>query len=286
MHLCKALIHAGHDVIAYTRADYGDIAQRSQWDMLSNCDAVVHLAGRAHQTNRHAASDSEAFTRDNVTATEILLNACETHKIKRFIFMSSIAVLGYDSGSQELRADASPKPYNPYSISKAEAEQLVQHSPLDWTIIRIPLVYGEGVKANFHTLLRMVQRQWPLPFGLVNNQRSLVYVGNVCDAINHILRTDYAIRHIVHIADAEPLSVAELIKKIASALKIKTRLLPVPPIMLRYAASIVGKKMAYHKSCGNLVMETASTNRLLNWHPPFSTDDGLRLTVQSITQRT
>lgn len=288
-HLHTALHNAGHTVIAAVRTsssltpntiETGDLASFNSWEQaLHNIDTVIHLAGRAHQTDKHAANNDAAFQQANVVTTQRLLHACKQHHVKRFIFLSTIAVAGYDSGDTPF-SSTTYAPFNPYSRSKAEAEACVQASSLDYSIVRIPLVYGAGVRANFLSLMNMVDKGISLPLGMVNNRRSLLYVGNLVDALQHIIPSEATYGKHLNIADTAPLSSPALIRHIANALDRSPRLLPIPSLCMKLGARLIDKPMLYHKLCGNLEMETQTTQQLLNWQPPFSTQDGLRETVR------
>ncbi len=275
-HLCKKLEADGHEVVRISRAQTGDLASFEGWhELLQNIDCVIHLAARVHQTDAKAASDADAFQRDNVQATERLLNACEQIHINRFIFLSTIAVMGYDSGNQPFKTSDTPQPFNPYSQSKADAEALIQQSDIDWQIVRIPLVYGEGVRANFLSLVKWVKKGIPLPFGCVNNKRSIVYIDNLCDALTHIATVDTPAKRILHIADTSPISTKEMIKHVAYGLGKKPRLLPIPSNLLRLAAKTVKKDILYAKLFGNLELETHHTNNVIGWQPSQTSEAGL-----------
>lgn len=284
-HTCNALIAHGHEVVQCVRSitpempegcvAVGDLTTFDGWEsILREGDAVIHLAARVHQVQETSKDPSAAFHAANVTVTERLLRACEKASVSRFIFASTIAVMGYHSGSEAFSV-TSLNPFNPYSLSKAQAEALVAQSATNWSIIRIPLVYGEGVRANFYSLMKLIYKRLPLPFAWVKNQRSILYVGNLADAFAHTLGNSKAIGQILLIADPHVISSPELIRQIAKALGRKPRLLPVPPIAMRLATAALRRPMLYHKLCGNLEMDTAPTLELLDWIPPYTTQEGL-----------
>jgi UDP-4-keto-D-QuiNAc 4-reductase len=288
-HVVARLRADGHDVVRCERAGQeaddaiitGDLATFDGWDaVLIRADAVVHLAARVHQVNEQAHDPEAAFHTANVVATETLVQACERMESPpHLVFLSTIAVMGFDSGENPFTPYVLA-PYNPYSRSKAEAEAVVRASRLPYTIVRIPLVYGEGVRANFLSLMRAVAKGVPLPLGKVQNRRSILYVGNLADALAHIVRCAAARNQTVLIADAAPLSSPALIRLIAEAMGKRARFLPIPPALIRLAAHLLGKPMLYHKLCSNLEMETAATNALLRWQPPLSTFEAMQETVR------
>jgi UDP-glucose 4-epimerase len=288
-HLVARLRADGHAVLRCVRTGEvaedtvitGDLATFDGWDaVLEGMDAVIHLAARVHQVQEKASDPEAAFHAANVVATERLVEACERMASPpHFVFLSTIAVMGFDSGNTPFTADVIA-PYNSYSRSKARAEAVVRLSRLPWTMVRIPLVYGAGVRANFLSLMQAVAKGTTLPLGRVQNRRSVLYVGNLMDALAHMLNREAAHRQTVLIADATPLSSPALVHLIADAMGKKARLLPVPLVCMRLAATLAGKPMLYHKLCANLEMDTAPTNALLGWQPPFTTREGMEETVR------
>jgi nucleoside-diphosphate-sugar epimerase len=198
--------------------------------------------------------------------------------VQHFIFFSTIAVMGVESGDTPMPADTL-NPISPYAHSKTQAEALVQASSLHSTIVRIPLVYGAGVRANFLSLINAVNKGIPLPFGLVRNQRNFLYVGNLTDALIRLVDMPSP-PPIALLADKETPSMPDVIRTIAHAFHKTPRLLPVPPVLLRIGAMVLGKKMLYHQCCGSLMMDTSPTYHALAWHPPFTMEEGLKETIQ------
>lgn len=285
-HLYAALQEAGHTVRPCVRNSsdpahiaVGDMEAFKEWDaVMQGVDVVIHLAARVHQVKDSASDPEAAFTRANVTVTQRLLEAAERAGVKHFIFFSTIAVMGIDSGNIAMPA-STLHPLTPYGRSKAQAEALVQASPLTTTIIRIPLVYGAGVRANFLSLINAVDKGLPLPFDRVRNQRNFLYVGNLTDAVLTLLTLPHP-PDMLLLADRETPSMPDLIRAIASALGKKARLLPVPPLLLKTGAMLLGKTMLYHQCCSSLVMDTTPSNAALHWSPPFTLEEGLRETIQ------
>jgi nucleoside-diphosphate-sugar epimerase len=285
-HLCVRLRADGHRLITTSRnpiegsVTTGNLAEFTGWDaVLRDVDCVIHLAARVHQTDKHAAQDEAAFQRDNVLATKQLLLACERAHIKRFVFLSTIAVMGNDSGDTPYTTHDAQQPFNPYSHSKADAEKLLLNATIDYQIMRIPLVYGAGVKANFLSLMRLATKGIPLPFAAVHNKRSILYVGNLCDAIAYIVTHPTPPQQIVHIADAYSLSTQEIIRHLAEGAGKKARFFFMPPALLGLATRCIGKPELYHKLCGNLELDTTSTTATLGWTPPYDASQVLKNTA-------
>ncbi len=291
-HLTHHLRQAGHHVIACVRQQQhadetaiGDVAAFDQWSqLLTNIDCVMHLAGRVHQTSKQEAHNTNAFTRDNVHVTQRLLDACSQHSVRHVIFLSTIAVLGYDSGDTLFTSDTSLAPYNPYSVSKAQAEALFDTYPLPYTIIRVPLTYGANVRANFYTLLKAVSRQVPLPFGRIHNQRSVLYVGNLTHAMEAIACRESCYGQTLLLDDGAPVSSQQLIRAMAQALSVRPHLLPMPANMMQTATKMIGRPELYHKLCGTLAMDSTESYRMAGTSPPYSMEAGLQDTARWFTQ--
>ena len=287
-HLCAALKDNAHEVVEIVRKPsehhqiaspqiaVGDIAEFAHWEeLLQDVDCIIHLAAMVHQMGGNTQA---AFEHANIYATEKLLQAAKKAGSKHFIFFSTIAVMGYSS-LEPLSANH-VAPYSPYSHSKLQAERLVQDSGLNHSIIRIPLTYGAGVRANFQSLINAVRKGLPMPFAMVRNQRSLLYVGNLCDAVVRLLELPHKPEMLL-LSDAHAPSTPELIKEMANILEVKAHLLPIPPLLLKIGAKAVGKQMMYHQLCSSLVMDSAPTYTALNWQPPYSLAQGLYATIKA-----
>ena len=197
--------------------------------------------------------------------------------------MSSVKVLGEASLAGPLTESSPAKPENPYSVSKWEAEQelaqVVRDSAMEIVVLRPPLVYGPGVKGNFRSLLRLVDRGMPLPLGAIQNRRSLLYVGNLVDAIDLCLSHPAPAGRTYLVRDGEDLSTPELVRRVASALGSRAPLLPVPGIALSLAAGCLGRKAEAERLLGSLAVDDTGIRRDLGWRPPFTVDEGFAETA-------
>jgi nucleoside-diphosphate-sugar epimerase len=222
-----------------------------------------------------------AFRAVNVGGTLNLARQAATAGVKRFVFISSVKVNGESTlpGRAFTEADA-PKPQDAYGQSKHEAEQglrqLSADTGMEVVVIRPPLVYGPGVKANFAALMRAVQRGWPLPLGAVHNQRSLVALDNLVDFIITCITHPQAANQTFLVSDGQDLSTTELVRGMAQAAGVPARLLPVPVWALQAGASLLGKGDAVQRLCGNLQVDISKARSLLGWLPPVSVEEGLR----------
>jgi nucleoside-diphosphate-sugar epimerase len=249
--------------------------------VLVGINAVVHLAARVHVMQDTEADPLKAFRAVNVDGTLNLARQASAAGVKRFVFISSVKVNGErtPSGRAFTETDA-PNPQDAYGQSKHEAElglcQLSAETGMEVVIIRPPLVYGPGVKANFAALMRAVQRGWPLPLGAVHNQRSLVALDNLVDFIVTCITHPQAANQTFLVSDGQDLSTTELVRGMAQAAGVPARLLPVPVWALQAGASLLGKGDAVQRLCGNLRVDISKARSLLGWAPPVSVEEGLR----------
>ena len=265
-----------------TFVEVGDLTAQTDWSMaLAGADAIVHLAARVHVMQETEIDPLTAFRAVNVDGTSNLARQAAAAGVKRFVFISSVKVNGESTsnGSAFTEADA-PNPQDAYGQSKFEAEQglrqLAADTGMEVVILRPPLVYGPGVKANFAALMRAVQRGWPLPLGAVHNQRSLVALDNLVDFIVTCITHPHAANQFFLVSDGQDLSTTELVRGMAQAAGVPARLLPVPVWALRAGASLLGKGDAVQRLCGNLQVDISKARSLLGWVPPVSVEEGLR----------
>jgi nucleoside-diphosphate-sugar epimerase len=250
---------------------------------LENIDAVVHLAGRAHVMRETVEDPLEAFRFINVAGTQRLAEAALQHGIKRLIFVSSIKVQGEKTDGKAFIETDTPVPEDPYGQSKWEAEQalcrVTQNKSLEVVILRPPLIYGPHVKGNFETLLKVCLKKLPLPLGAVQNQRSLIFVGNLVSAITQCLEHDKAAGETFVVSDGENMSTAELIRRIAAALQVPPRLVPITPKFLKLAGQLVGRQAMIARLTESLTVDSSKICTLLGWKPPHSVIEGLEQTA-------
>ncbi len=260
----------------------GDLEPSTDWSVpLEGVASVVHCAARVHVMNDTEIDPLMAFRKANVEGTLNLARQAAAVGVKRFLFISSVKVNGEATLSgQSFTADDIPAPLDPYGISKMEAEQglrlLAEDSGMEVVIIRPPLVYGPGVKANFAALMRVVQRGWPLPLGSVHNQRSLVALDNLVDFIVTCIPHPQAANQTFLVSDGQDLSTTELVRGMARAAGVPARLLSVPVWALQAGAKLLGKGDAAQRLCGNLQVDISKARDLLGWVPPISVEEGLR----------
>lgn len=293
--LCDQLIASGLAVIPAVRfrtglpneAVVGDIGSSTDWRLvLAGCDAVVHLAARVHlvQDNAH---DSLALYREvNTEATLNLARQAAEAGAKRFVFISSVKVNGVGRDAAYRETDV-PAPADAYAISKWEAEQglwrIARETGLEVVILRPPLVYGPGVKANFLRLVQWAHKGWPLPLGAIRNRRSLLYLGNLVDAIRLCVEHPAAAGQTFLLDDGDAVSTPDLIRAVAHAMGRTARLPAVPVSVIEFAGMFLGKRAAVARLTGSLWVDSSLIRSRLNWTPPYSMEAGLAATVAALT---
>ena len=271
---------------AITKFVINDIDSKTDWqNALEGIDVVIHLAARVHVMKDMATDALSEFRRVNVEGTLNLARQAVEAGVQRFIFISSIKVNGEGSIlGQPYTPEDQPAPVDPYGISKREAEdglrQLASETGMEVVIIRPPLVYGPGVKANFQSMMRWLDKGIPLPLGAIHNQRSLVSLDNLIDLIVTCIHHPAATNQIFIVGDGEDLSTTELLQRMAAALGKKAWLIPVPSFLLEWGASLIGKQAIMQKLCGSLQVDISKARDLLDWKPSVSVDEALRKTAQ------
>lgn len=253
-------------------------------NLLADVEVVVHCAARVHVMQEIDADALAAFRAVNVHGTLRLARAAARAGVKRFVFISSAKVHGESTSSgKPFTADARLCPTDPYAISKAEAEQalltLAVETGLEVVIVRPPLVYGPGVKANFLSMMKWLNRGIPLPLGAIQNRRSLIALDNLIDLLMVCLDHPCAAGQAFLVSDGEDLSTTELLRRLGIALGKPARLIPVPPRMLRGAAALLGKRAVMERICGSLQVDMEKTRIMLGWSPPVSMDSALASTA-------
>jgi len=303
--LCRRLIADGHSVIASVRSSESaanlpsgiaatftqPLSPETDWSRaLSGVNVVVHLAARVHVMHESASDPLSEFRRINVEGTRRLAQCALSCGIKRFVFLSTIGVNGnVTSPEKPFTEQDVPAPHNDYSRSKLEAEQMLRSlaadSSMNLVILRAPLVYGPSNPGNALLLFQAVHRRRSLPLASVRNLRSLIYVGNLVDAITLCCTHPRASGQTYLVSDGDDVSTPELIRRIAAAFGQSARLFPFPPALMSFAAALLGKRAAAERLLGSLTVDSSRIARDLTWRPPFTVQQGLAATAQWFLQQ-
>lgn len=289
--LVARLLKDGHQVRVAVRKPsglpdeilVGELSTDTDWTLaLHECEAVVHLASRVHIMRDDAADPAAAFHRVNVAGTLQLARQAAAMGVRRFVFASSIKVHGEGRETAYRETDA-PAPEDDYAASKWEAEQqlraLAAATGMTVVVLRIPLVYGPGVKANFLQLIRAVDNGMPLPFGRIDNRRSLIFLGNLVDALVLSLQSPAAANRTYLVSDGEDVSTPELIRRLAAALGRPARLWPVPVALMELVGFLTGHRNKVRRLWNSLTLDGRAIRDELGWSPPFTMQAGLKLTA-------
>ena len=264
----------------------GDISAGTDWALaLKDMTHVVHLAARVHVMNDGSPVALAEFRRMNVAGTLNLARQAASAGVRRFVFLSSIKVNGESTPFKTpFTSDDLPAPEDPYGISKHEAEQglrqIEAETGMEVVVLRPPLVYGPGVKGNFLRLMQAIDKRRPLPLGGIQNQRSLIYLGNLVDVIRLCLTHSKADGKAFLVSDGVDVSTPELVCRIAAALGRRPFLLPVPVSWMRWAGRVLGKQAAVDRLLGSLCVDISPLREELGWTPPYTMQEGLEATAQ------
>lgn len=269
----------------------GDLGPDTDWSAaLHSIDIVVHLAARVHVMEETNSDPLAEFRRVNVEGTLNLAQQVVIANVKRFVFISSIKVNGESTPlNRPYTSEDIPKPIDPYSISKFETEEglrkLATETGLEVVIIRPPLVYGPGVKANFLSMMRWLNKGVPLPLGAIHNKRSLIALDNFVDLIMTCVDHPAAANQTFMASDGDDLSTTELLQQLSLCLGRPARLVPMPAYLLNYAAIYLGKRNVAQRLLGSLQVDITKTRDLLDWRPPLSVSESLQKTAQAFLQQ-
>jgi len=296
--LCKELLVSGYQVrgavrsldqvssegrgVQYTAV--GSLVQPVDWSLLlKDVDAVIHLAGVAHYLGPQTKEAEARFRDINITATRALAEQAAVAGVRRFIYLSSIKVNGEVTDGRPFSADDPPRPEGIYGQSKLEAEQALSKicdtKGMELVIIRPTLVYGPNVRGNLQRLMGLINRGLPLPLGGIDNRRSMVGLGNLCDLIRTCILHPAAPGHSFLAADGEDVSTPELVRLLARHMGRSPTLLPVPPSLLKVLGVLLRRSEEMQRLTSSLQVDISETKEVLGWMPPVSLDEGLKAMV-------
>jgi len=297
--LCRTLVKAGHETVGLVRrahacpdgvhawllpGDAFDAIAAGAWPGGPQIDCVVHLAARVHVMHDTASDPLAAFRAANVEATMRVARAAHAQGVRRMVFVSSVKAAAEIDHGRPLRESDPAEPQDAYGQSKREAEEALtafgRETGLEIVIVRPPLVYGPGVRANFLQLMRAVARGLPLPLGMVQARRSLVFVDNLADALMHCAVATAAAGQLFYVADDEAPTVAELARTIGKHLHKPARLLPIPTACLRFVGRVTGRSPQVERLTESLRLDCTHIAATLGWRPVYSLGEGLAQTAR------
>jgi nucleoside-diphosphate-sugar epimerase len=263
--------------------------ERETNEALQGVQIVVHLAARVHVMVDNASNPLQEFQRVNVDWTERLAARAAGQGVLRFVYLSSVKVNGEQTVVPFTEQDP-PNPQDPYGVSKWEAEQALARvstqKGMETVVVRSPLVYGPGVRGNFLQLLNLLPRGIPLPLASIRNQRSLVYLGNLVDALARCIQDPRAAGRTYLVRDGEDLSTPELVRRLGVAMGSRVCLWPCPTSFLYWMGQVAGKRGMIDRLVGSLQVNSSKIQTELDWHPPFTVDAGLSETAAWFRGRT
>ena len=275
----------------------GDINDIKDWSKIFlNCDCVIHCASIGHKIFNQNDEILSNYLNKSVKGINLLTRQAAENSVKRLIFLSTIKVNGEkNSFSTKMTKSKTcnesrfthkdiPKPEDFYGMYKLEMEkklwEISSSTSLEIVIIRPPLVYGKNVKGNLERLIRLIKINLPLPFGKIQNKRSMIGIDNLVDLLIRCIDHPEASGKTFLVSDGEDLSTPDLIKLIASSMGRKANLFPFPLFMLKFLGSIFGKSEEINRLVGSLWIDSSYTKEILNWTPPISVEEGIRRMVQ------
>ena len=296
--LMQALLASGHELRIALRARVmdglpseieqvvvGDIGPDTNWlQALSGVDVVLHLAAVAHVVSVKDPAFVERVRKVNVDAVRTLAQAALAAGVRRLVYVSSVKVNGEQTVANPFSEEDAPDPQDIYGTSKRDAEEALRAvaagTSLEIVIVRPPLVYGPGVKANFKALMRLAKSGWPLPFAGLRNKRSLVYVENLVSALLQCIHHPKAAGETFLVSDGTDVSTPELLQLMARAMSAPVRLFYLPEQVFGLIFSLMGRADDVKKLTGSLCVNSTKIRTLLNWTPPYTLEQGIEQTVK------
>ena len=265
--------------------EIGNMTKHPDWSRtLKGVDVIIHVAARAHVMRDAAINPLLEYRLTNTVATIDLAQRAAEAGVQRFLFVSSIKVNGEETKlGVPFTSAALAMPQDAYAISKMEAEQglqkIAERAGMTYVIVRPPLVYGPGVKANFEKMMEWVDRGFPVPLANTRNKRSFVALENLVDLLVRCIEHPAAANQTLLVSDGEDLSTSELLYRLGNAMGRPARMFPFPEYLLRVSAMILGRSDMAQRLCGSLQVDISETCRKLDWRPPVTVDEGLKRTV-------
>ncbi|RPI46279.1 MAG: NAD-dependent epimerase/dehydratase family protein [Betaproteobacteria bacterium] len=301
--LCAALTRDGVPVSAAVRSAaaaaglpcpgiaVGDIGPQTDWSSaLAGVDAIAHLAARTHVLRDPAADPLAEYRRTNVDASVCLARQAVAAGVGRIVFLSSIKVNGEFTRGHAFTEQDTPRPEDPYGLSKLEAEQrlaaLCTGTQTRLNVLRPPLLYGPGVKGNLLALIRAIERGVPLPLGAIHNRRTLLGIDSLIAAIRLCLEHPRAGDGTFLVGDDRPVSSADIARAIGRALNRRARIVAVPVTLLRWGGALLGRSAAIERLTSSLEVDSSAIRERLGWRPACSFQQGIDAMVKGYLAQT
>ncbi len=284
----RAFVRSSEEIIKANNIEYVKIDSdfnKVNWeDFLNGCECVIHCAGSV--PNLRKEKKFENYKTINVDGTKFLAEQSLKAKVKRFIFLSSIYVLGSNTNNKKpFFYDDKPKPITDYGLSKLDAEinlkTISKNSGLEIVIIRPPIVYGPKVSGNFERLNKLVRSGIPLPFSKISNKRSFISISNLVEVIQCCIENPNAAGKTFLVSDGEDLSTPQLINYIAKSMGKSPKLFSLPNILLKLISKMINKKEEIDRLLGSLQVDINYTSKVLNWSPRAKVSEEIKRMIQS-----
>lgn len=292
--LCEQLLLHNYSLLKVVRSDHkfsnnsgliyvNSIDGNTDWhQILVGVDVVFHLAARVHVMDDASVNPLMEYRKVNVVGTRRLAESAVEAGVTRFIYVSSIKSNGEESDKAYSELDI-PNPQDAYGVSKWEAEQVLHEisakTGLEVVVIRPPLVYGDGVKGNFGKMMNILSKRYPLPLASIKNLRSFIYVGNLVDALIVCAQHSKAANNTYLVSDDEDVSTPDLLRRLSGAMGYNVKLMPCSPFLIEILGKLLGKKSQVDRLLGNLQVDSGKVRKQLGWHPPYTMDQGLKVTA-------
>lgn len=273
-----------NDFIRYVSV--GDMSLSPDWQsILPGYECVIHCAGKAHSFNDNNNKTLEDYRLNNAESTKKIAIECAKAGVKRFIFLSSIGVLGLNTNNRKpfLFSDE-PNPIENYAVSKYEAEKALfdisKKTGLEVVVLRLPFVYGPSCPGNINRLIKIIRLRLPLPFSLVKNKRSFLGIDNLISIIIRCIHNSRAKNKIFLVSDDQDISIVDLLKYISSSMRSPLTLFPMPNLFLKFFALIINRNREIERLIGSLQIDCDQTKKILNWQAPLNVEEGIRRMIQ------
>lgn len=276
----------GKDII-----NIDEINEHTDWKLaLKGVDIVIHCASKLDNSSSNKTLSDNSYMEINFKGTKNLVSEAMNAGVKRFIFLSTVKVLGeFTKKGLPFKSNSKVNPQSQYALSKLHAENEVKsickENRMEYVIVRSTLVYGPGVRANFLNLIKIVKSRLPIPLLSIKNSRSILYLGNLLDFIEECIENPLAKNKTFLLSDQKPVSTPDLIKLIGKAFNVRTLLIYIPNIILKILATLTRTTKKMEKLQESLEIDAGEAYKELNFQPSYTTLEGLNITAKSYNKK-